>query len=168
MLDKNRKPLIHLPPTEGFSYAERMMFKKSEEMSKNIPIIVIPEEAGDLRNEVQNVADEQGVEVAIIGMIEGKRDINFNLMAANLVLSTTINNFKQDITIIDNEEYSESKGNLFKFTNPDLFIGAEPTIATQEDFYNPIFKDKDFSKPKKERAKNNRKKKKHKKAKNGR
>lgn len=173
MMNKKFKPLISLPQTEGFSYAERMMLKKSQEMSKNIPIIFIPEEVKDPRSEVQSLADENGIDIAIIeeGNNLGKnmRLLSTTIAAMNIVLATTEKQQNKDnILVIDNEEYSESKGNLFKFTNPDLFIGAEPTIATQGDFYNPIFKDKDYSKPKKEKVKNNRKTKKRKKAKNGR
>ena len=84
-----------------------------------------------------------------------------------IVLATTEKQQKDKVLVINENEYSESKGNLFKFTNPNLFIGAEPTIATQGHLYNPVFKDKDFSKPKKEKTQNNRKTKKRKKAKNG-
>ena len=68
MINKKFNPLIDLPPTEGFSYTERIMLQKSEEMSRKIPIIVIPEEAKVLRDEVQSIANDNGVEFAIIGM----------------------------------------------------------------------------------------------------
>ena len=171
MLNKKIKPLISLPAPEGLSYAERIMLQKSEEMNKNIPIIVIPEEAKDLRNEVQSLADENGIDISIIeeGMSRGKNSRLLSTIAAmSLTLALTEQQKKDRIVVIDGEEYSEEKGNLSTLTNPYFITDAVPTIATQGNFYNPIFKDKDFSKPKKERVKNNRKTKKRKKAKNGR
>ena len=64
MLNKNRKPLISFPENEDYA---RLIFKKQEEMKTNIPIIIIPEESVELRNEVQSLANEKGIDIAIIG-----------------------------------------------------------------------------------------------------
>lgn len=156
MMNKKFKPLIALPPTEGFSYAERMMIKKSEEISKMIPIIVVPEEAGIMMNEIQKVADDNRVEVAIIGMGDSGKPKIPNLLSFNYSPSCTTEN--------NNEE--KQRGISFSFN--DLVKDAEPTISftgrtisSKESFF-------ENKKPKKERVTNNRKKKKRKKAKNGR
>lgn len=153
MLNKKIKPLISLPQNEDFA---KLIFKKQEELKKDIPIIVIPEEAGDLRNEVQNIANENGIEIAIIGMGDSGKPKIPELMAFNHVPSCTIKK----------EENEPKRGVSFSFN--DLVKDAEPTIpyrgqllSSKEDFI-------DAKKPKKERAKNNRKTKKRKKAKNGR
>lgn len=169
MMNKKFKPLIALPPTEGLSYAERIMLQKSEEMSKRIPIIVIPEEAGSMMDEIQKLADDKKVEVAIVGMGEGKRGIrNISLALAAMNLTFALSEcFKSDNTLaINNEENCNEKENLFGFTNRELT--GQDAVVYEEDTHNKIFKDKDYSKPKKEKVKNNRKTKKRKKAKNGR
>lgn len=165
MLDKNRKPLISIPQNEDYA---RLIFKKQEELKNNTPIIVIPEEAKELRDEVQSVANEKGVEVTIIGMGEGKkglRNLSMNLAAISLVLATTEKQQKDRALIFEDEELGKSRVDLFQ-TIP--MKSTDYMFLPEAENNNPIFKEKDFSKPKKERAKNNRKTKKRKKAKNGR
>lgn len=157
MMNKKFKPLIALPPTEGFDYLQRMMFKKSEEeMSRKIPIIVIPEEAKELRDEVQQLANENGVEVAIIGMGDSGKSKIPNLLAFNHTPTCTVIN-----------DYEEKQRGL-SFSFNELVKDVEPTIPFTG---RPVSSKEQFlenKNPKKERVKNNRKTKKRKKAKNGR
>jgi hypothetical protein len=156
-MNKKFKPLIALPPTEGFDYLQRMMFKKSEEeMSKHIPIIVIPEEAKDLRDEVQSLANDNGVEIAIIGMGDSGKSKIPNLLAFNHTPSCST----------ENNHEEKQRGVSFSFN--DLVKDAEPTIPFTGRLVSSKEKFIENKKPKKERVKNNRKTKKRKKAKNGR
>lgn len=154
MINKKFKPLISLPPTEGFDYLQRMMFKKSEEeMSRKIPIIVIPEEAKGLRDEVQQIANDNGVEVAIIGMGDSGKPKTPNLLSFNYSPSCTT------------EKNHEEKQRGVSFSFNELVKDVEPTIP----FIGRLVSSKEQflenKKPKKERVKNNRKTKKRKKLK---
>lgn len=156
MLDKNKKPLIHLTPSQGLFSLERMVLKKSEEVGKKIPIIVVPEEAGKMMNEIQKIANENKVEVAIIGMGDSGKSKIPNLLAFNHTPACTLINDYED----------KQRGLSFSFN--ELIKDVEPTtpftgrvVSSKEQFL-------ENKKPKKERVKNNRKTKKRKKAKNGR
>lgn len=166
MLNKNRKPLISLPPTEGL-YFSKMMFKKSVDLSKRIPIIVVPEEAGSMIDEIQKVADDNKVEVAIIGMGKGNNgllNLSMSIAAMSLTLAITEQQKKDKALVIDDTE--KQRGLSFSFN--DLVKDVEPTIPFTGRLVSSKEQFLEIKKPKKERAQNNRKKKKHKKAKNGR
>lgn len=154
-MNKKFKPLIALPPTEGFDYLQKMMFKKSEEeMSRKIPIIVIPEEA-KLRDEVQQLANDNGVEVAIIGMGDSGKSKIPNLLAFNYTPACTVINDYED----------KQRGLSFSFN--ELVKDGEPTIPFTGRVVSSKEQFLENKKPRKERVKNNRKTKKRKKAKNG-
>lgn len=132
------------------------MFQKSEEMDKRIPIIVIPEEAKGLRDEVQSIANENGVEFAIIGMGDSGKSKTPNLLAFNHISTCTVIN--------DCEE--KQRGISFSFN--ELVKDVEPTIPFTGRVVSSKEQFLENKKTKKEIAKNNRKTKKRKKAKNGR
>lgn len=154
MLDKNRKPLIHLTPSQGLFSLEKTMLKKSEEMGKQIPIIVVPEEDRKMMDEIQKIANEKKVEVAIIGMGDsGKSKIyGFNPPAPSCV----------------QEKPEEEKQRGISFVHNDMIKNAEPTLASKGQLLSSVNQELENKKPKKTRTKNNRKTKKRKKAKNGR
>lgn len=161
MLDKNKKPLIHLTPSQGLFSLERMVLKKSEEVGKKIPIIVVPEEAGKMMDEIQKIANENKVEVAIIGMGDSGKPKIPRLFGFNPPEPSCIS-----------EKPEEEKERGISFVYNDMIKNAEPTLAPtlayRGQLLSSVNQELENKKPKKTRTKNNRKTKKRKKAKNGR
>lgn len=142
-------------PNESEVLLQMRLVKSLNRIDKNA--IVIQHEP---KNDFHTILSEEPNPE--IGTPSTGRMRNLGLVAMTIALSTTQ---QSKTTIIDDVEYSEGKGNLFKFSAPEYF--AEPTLATQG-LINSDYNSPKMSLQKKSKKKNNRKTKKRKKAKNGR
>jgi hypothetical protein len=116
----------------------------------------MPEEAGSMMDEIQKLANDNKVEVAIIGMGDSGKSKIPNLLAFNYIPSSTTEKNNEEIQ----RGLSFSFNDLVKYVESTIPFTGRP-ISSKEQFF-------ENKKPKKERVTNNRKKKKRKKAKNGR